>query len=150
MSDTYLYLRFHVIFSTKDRLPLIREEWRNDLYSYLGGIVRHDRGKLIEANGRPDHVHLLLSTRADQSIAAMVRLLKSNSSRWIHHERYPRRPFQWQDGYGAFTVSPSAEARVARYIARQAIHHQRADFKTEFRGFLKAHGIEYDERYIWK
>ncbi len=145
MSDTYLYLRFHVIFSTKNRLPLIRDEWRTDLYSYFGGIIRHERGKLIEVNGCPDHVHLLFSTRADQSIADMVRLVKANSSRWIHHEPSPRRPFQWQDGYGAFTVSPSAEARVARYIARQAIHHRRMDYKEEFRTFLKAHHIEYDE-----
>ncbi|MDD5541664.1 MAG: IS200/IS605 family transposase [Acidobacteriia bacterium] len=150
MGDTYLYLRFHVIVSTKDRLPLISEEWRKDLYSYMGGIIRHERGKLIEANGRPDHVHLLLSTRADQSIAEILRLIKTDSSRWIKGECSPRRNFHWQDGYGAFTVSASAEARVARYIVGQTKHHQRVDFKTEFREFLRAHHIEYDERYIWK
>ena len=147
---SYTCLRFHVTFSTKDRRPLIRSEWKEELYRYLGGIIRGERGRLLAADGVADHVHLYLSTRADQSIADLVRRVKANSSGWMHSRWKEARGFFWQEKYGAFTVSRGDEARIVQYIKNQVKHHERVDFKEEFRRLLEKHGIEFDERYIWK
>jgi putative transposase len=147
---SYTFLRFHVTFSTKDRQPLIRPEWKPELYRYIGGIVGGERGRLLAADGVADHVHLYLSTRADQSIADLLMRVKSHSSGWIHQRWAEARGFYWQEKYGAFTVSRGDEARVMEYIQNQVKHHEREDFKTEFRRLLQEHGIEFDERYIWK
>jgi putative transposase len=150
MSGTYTNLLYHVVFSTKNRRPLITEAIRDDLYHYLGGIIRGEGGTLLEVNGMPDHVHLLAKLRPTIAIADMLRLLKANSSKWLNEEKQQRSRFGWQDGYSAFSVSESQVARVRAYIQRQAQHHRQTDFKTELIALLDKHCIEYDKRYIWK
>jgi putative transposase len=147
--NSYTSLRYHVTFSTKDCFPWITEDWRTDLYRYLGGIIRGQQGKLIEIGGRPDHVHLIFSMRADQTLSEMLRQIKSDSSKWIHGRWVRRRGFGWQRGYGGFTVSRSREERMAAYIRNQETHHRKRTFQEEFIKLLKAHGVEYDEKYIW-
>ena len=148
MASTLTNLLYHVVFSTKGRMPLIRSEIREPLYRYLGGIVRNQKGKLIEIGGVADHVHLLVRFPASRAVSDMLRDLKSDSSKWLNRER-PRDRFAWQTGYGAFTVSQSQVGTVRRYIRGQEEHHRRHSFKEELLGLLKKHGIEYDERYLW-
>jgi REP-associated tyrosine transposase len=149
MAHTFANLLTHVIFSTKDRLPLLTPDLRADMLAYLGGITRKLHGKLIESKARPDHVHCLLSLPATLAVAEALRVLKSNSSLWAHETRH-RTNFAWQTGYGAFSVSQSNAPAVVRYIRSQDEHHCMVSFQEEFIAFLKRHGIAYDERYIWE
>jgi REP element-mobilizing transposase RayT len=148
MSHTYTNLLSHVIFSTKDREPLITARLDDDLLAYLGGIVRELGGALRAANARPDHVHLLCSLPPMVAMADALRGVKTNFARWVHRSRNYA-DFEWQTGYGAFSVSHSLAPAVVRYIGDQEKHHRRVTFQEELIAFLKKHGIAYDERYIW-
>ena len=142
-------LLIHFVWSTAGREPWITSEWNEELYKYIGGVVRNKKASLLAAGGMSDHIHLYASLPSTISLAQMVGAVKANSSRWIHENFRTRRGFAWQEGYGAFSVSKSAEPDVMRYINHQAEHHSRRDFKSEFVELLNRHGIEYDERYIW-
>ena len=148
MPHTFTSLLTHIIFSTKDRLHLIDDDLRPHLHAYLGGIVRELKGTPLIINGTDDHVHLLIALPPTVSLSDTLRVIKTNSSRWAHETR--RRPFAWQSGYGAFSVSRSNVAAVTHYIAQQEEHHRKVSFKEEFISFLKKHEIEFDERYIWE
>jgi putative transposase len=150
MAHTFANLLTHVIFSTKDREALIDEALKHDLLAYMGGIVRELQGKVSAANSMPDHVHMLMSLPPGVAVARAVRIVKTNSSRWVHQAHSRRRGFAWQTGYGAFSVSPSNAAAVVKYIREQERHHHRLSFQEEFISFLKKSGIPYDERYIWE
>jgi REP element-mobilizing transposase RayT len=149
MASTLTNLLYHIVFSTKHRHPIITKAIRDDLYAYIGGIVRGEGGVLLEIGGMPDHVHLVVRFRAEPSVATMLRKIKSKSSQWLNAK--PNRPgrFQWQVGYGAFTVSASQLAKVRNYVRNQEQHNRRATFQDEFRQLLMRNGIEYNERYIW-
>jgi len=149
MAHTFTNLHSHLIFSTKDRLPSITPELKPRLHAYMGGIIRSLHGIPLAIDGPADHVHLLIKTPATASIADVLRVLKTNSSKWVH-ETFPHSEFAWQTGYGAFSVSYSAVDSVRKYIASQEEHHKQVSFQEEFIAFLKRHGIEYDERYIWE
>lgn len=148
MPGTYTRLLVHVIFSTKRREPLITPDLHPRLHAYLGGIVRTEKGIAHAVGGTTDHVHLLIGLRPDRSAADIVRAAKGRSSAWVH-EKFPRlRSFYWQDGYGAFTVSPSQFEAVNRYILNQEQHHRRRTFEEEYVRLLEASGVEYDKRYV--
>ena len=149
MPSTYTSLHYHIIFSTKQRRPFITSDLGPRLYDYIGGIIRHEKGILRCAGGVADHVHLLATLPPTRAISDWMRVIKSNSSGWIHETFPDQRAFGWQDGYGAFTVSKSGLADVERYIAGQEEHHRRVSFKEEFVEFLRRNEIEYDERYLW-
>ena len=149
MTQTLANLLFHAIFSTKDRTPSIGAKLKPDLLAYLGGIARELGGKLLAANGTADHVHLLLSLPPTLTLADAMRVIKTNSSRWVHATRGGTQSFAWQAGYGAFSVSQSNLSQVIRYIQAQGKHHRRVSFQEELVAFLRKHKIEYDERYIW-
>lgn len=135
---------YHMVFGTKDRVPLITAEVEDRLYPFMGGIVRDLRCSLLAVNGMPDHVHLLVRFRADLSIPDLVRHIKSRSSKWIHETFPALGHFSWQEGYGGFTVSKSAVPSVEDYIRRQKEHHRRWDFDAEFKELLRLHAIEFD------
>jgi putative transposase len=149
MPSSFTGLHYHLIFSTKDRAPLISPALRERLYPYIGGILREQRGELVEIGGVADHVHLVARLHAMTAPAEVLRVVKANSSKWVHEE-LGERQFGWQDGYGAFTVSLSNLATVRRYVRDQENHHQKTTFQEEFVEFLKRHEISYDERYIWR
>jgi putative transposase len=140
----------HFIFSTKDRVPYIDAELKPRLLAYMGGIVNELGGEPLIINGVADHVHLLVRLRPAVAPAELLRVLKTNSSRWVHEEWKSRSAFGWQTGYGAFSVSESNVRRVSRYIAEQEEHHRKVSFQEEFMTFLRKHRIDYDERYIWE
>jgi putative transposase len=150
MANTYTKLLYHVIFSTKRREPLITDDLRDDLYSYIGGILRGQSGALLEIGGIADHIHLAIRIRPDISVSDIVRLIKSNSSKWVNERPGARQGrFAWQEGYGAFTVSPSQLPGVCRYVQGQEDHHRTKTLQEEFVEFLKRHEIEFDETYLW-
>jgi len=136
---------YHIVFGTKDRFPLISESWEAELYRYLAGIVKNHRGDLIEINGTPDHVHLLV--RLDPGdFPAFMRELKASSSKWAKRHQSK---FSWQRRYGAFTVSESAADAVRDYIRNQKAHHRKRTFEEEYVELLRRHNVEFDETYLW-
>lgn len=147
MSDTSGNILLHMIFSTHGRLPRIKSDFRADLFAYLGGIIREMDGTALIVNGAADHVHMLLRIRPAQSSAQVMRVVKANSSRWVHKKRDPK--FAWQTGYDVFSVSESNVAAVTKYIAEQEEHHRKHSFQEEFVAFLVRNSVAYDERYIW-
>jgi REP element-mobilizing transposase RayT len=138
MSDSYTNLLYHLVFSTKDRRPLITPEYELRLHEYIS----------LELNGTEDHLHLLAKLRPDRALSDVLRKLKANASGWMHNVFPELRDFSWQRGYGAFTVSQSNVEEVRNYIRRQKEHHAKISFRDEFIQFLKANGIEFDERYV--
>ncbi len=147
MSHTSGNILLHFIFSTHGRRPLIKPDFRAHLFAYLGGIIREMDGTALIINGTADHVHMLVRARPTHSPAEIARVVKSNSSRWVHEKLDPE--FAWQTGYGVFSVSESNVAAVTKYIAEQEEHHQKHSFQEEFVAFLKKNNVACDERYIW-
>jgi putative transposase len=149
MASTLTNLLYHIVFSTKHREPIITAPIRVELYKYMGGIIRGESGTLLEIGGIQDHVHLVTRFKTEPSVATMVKIVKSKSSKWLNE--HPKRPsrFEWQRGYAAFTVSMSQLEIVRRYVRNQEQHHRRKTFQQELRQLLDKHGVEYDERYIW-
>ncbi|MEY2465524.1 MAG: REP-associated tyrosine transposase [Verrucomicrobiota bacterium] len=148
MPSTHLSLHYHIVFSTKDRHPFIADEWRNRLHEYIGGLIRAADGIPEAIGGTADHVHVLAGLRATHALASFVQDIKQSSSRWIH-ETIGLKDFAWQQGYAAFTVSVSNCAAVKEYIANQAEHHRSKTFQDEYVMFLKKHGVDYEEKYLW-
>jgi putative transposase len=150
MAHTFAHLLTHIVFSTKDRRPLLDAELKSRLFPYLGGIIRARGGKAIIINGLTDHVHILASLAAKHSLSDLMRELKADSTGWIHKNFPNHREFAWQIGYGAFSVSHSNLAEVEKYIAHQEEHHRKISFQEELVAFLQKHEIEYDERFLWE
>jgi putative transposase len=132
MSHTYTNLLSHVVFSTKDRQPLIDAELKPRLLGYMNGIANENGGSVLSLNAMPDHLHLLWELPATISMSESLRVLKTNSSRWVRETFGSRKQFAWQTGYGAFSVSRSNVSAVARYVESQEIHHQKRTFDAEF------------------
>ena len=150
MAHTFTNLLTHVVFSTPGRRPLLSNAIRNDIHAYLGGILRELHVHPIMIGGTSDHVHILMRLPADLSAVDCLRVVKTNSSRWIK-ERWPeRRLFAWQGGYAAFSVSESSRTTVVRYIRDQEQHHRRITFQDEFLALLTKHGIIFNERDVWQ
>jgi putative transposase len=147
---SYVSAYFHCVFSTKERRSFIKPELRERLWPFLGGIARQNNMKAIEIGGVEDHVHMLLSLPATLPIAKAMQLIKGGSSKWVHETFPDQRLFAWQEEYGAFGVSVSLLDKTIGYIRRQPEHHRKMTFQEEFRMLLKKHGVEFDERYLWK
>jgi REP-associated tyrosine transposase len=148
MASTFTNLLYHIVFSTKDRIPMIQADVRERLYEYMGGIIRGEGGVLLEIGGVPDHVHLLAKLKADTAIADLLRVLKSNSSGWVNDEHLIQGRFAWQTGYAAFSVSESQVGKIRQYLRNQESHHAKVSFKDELIALLKKNRIEYDERFL--
>ncbi|MEX2220073.1 MAG: IS200/IS605 family transposase, partial [Phycisphaerales bacterium] len=131
MPGTYSQILLHVVFSTKHREPWITADLAPRLYSYMGGIIRAEKGVLYEIGGVEDHVHLYLRWRPDEAVSDLMRTVKSRSSSWIHDTFPSLGAFAWQEGYSVFSASKSQEPAVRKYIATQAEHHGSEDFKSE-------------------
>lgn len=149
MANSYVSLVAHIVFSTEGRIPLITADHRESLYEYIGGIVRKERGSLLEIGGMPDHVHLLVRLRASLSLSEMVKQIKGGSSHWMNQSPENIHYFGWQNGYGAFSVSESQIAAVRRYIQNQERHHARRTFRDEMLTLLQKHRIEFEERHVF-
>jgi putative transposase len=147
MPSTFLSLHYHLVFSTKHREPTIAASWRERLHDYLGGIIRGLDGFPQGVGGVADHVHVLVGLKATHCLADVMRELKKASSVWTHEE-IGAKDFAWQEGYAAFTVSPTSRPAVKQYIARQEQHHAQLSFRAELIAMLERAGIEYDPKYL--
>jgi REP element-mobilizing transposase RayT len=137
----------HLVFSTKNREPFIIPEHRDRVFEYLAGTLNARKCPAVLVGGMPDHVHLLFVQARTLALSAVVEEVKKESSKWA--KEVVHRDFYWQNGYGAFSVSPSNVEAVTRYIANQEENHRKRDFKDELRELLRVNGIEWDERYVW-
>lgn len=140
----------HLVFSTKDRRPLIRPPVEQELYAYLVGVCRGLGCPSHQIGGTEDHVHIFFSLSRTLSISGVVEEVKTSSSKWIKTKGPAYRQFAWQKGYGAFSIGQSSAAALRRYILNQRKRHGRVTFQDEFRDLLKKYNVEYDERYVWE
>ena len=150
MANTYTQLYIHLVFAVKHRNALIKKAWKDDLEKYITGIVQNHKHKLLAIGTMPDHIHIFIGMRPAQSISSLIQNVKTESSKWIKDQKFCMSPFAWQEGYGAFSYSKSHVPDVIRYIQNQGIHHRKVTFLDEYRSFLKAFEIEYQEQYIFK
>ena len=148
MPSTHLSLHYHFVFGTKEHKPIIHKSWRPRLHAYLGGIIDTLDAVPEAVGGVADHVHLLVGLRATHCVANVLRELKSVSSQWVHTDIHESN-FEWQEGYGGFTVSPSQREAVKAYILSQDEHHRTRTFREEYLELLKRSGVEFDERYLF-
>ncbi len=140
---------FHVVFSTKYRAPIILNDFKEELYAYVGGIARGEGTQLICIGGMPDHIHMMIKIKPIHSLSDLMQRIKGKSSKWINQKRFTKSKFFWQPGYGGFSVSESQIDKVKTYIRNQGEHHKRKTFQEKFVEMLEKHKIDYDSEYIW-
>lgn len=146
---SYTNLIVHYVFGTKGRRNSIPQAHEEDLFEYIGGIIRNKEGHQIEIGGTPNHVHILTALHQTYSISEVVREVKANSTRFMKEEIPSIETFRWQSEYGAFSVSESKVPEVRKYIQNQKKHHREMTFREEFERLLVNHGIDYDEEFLW-
>jgi REP element-mobilizing transposase RayT len=142
MPNSLAKLQYHVVFSTRQRQPLIRPDLQRELYAYMDGIVRDRKGALVAVGGMPDHVHLLLRLRAYTPVAQILRVLKAGTSKWLKERKGFSGGFAWQRGYGAFSVSESNVPTLKLYIQSQEAHHRKMSSREEMIRILRKHGLQ--------
>jgi putative transposase len=150
MPNTYTQIHLHLIFAVQNRKSLITDSWKDRLYQYITGIVQRNKHKMIIINGMPDHLHIAIGMRPTQSLSDLMQDIKGSSSTWINDNKLAAGKFQWQEGYGAFSYNKSLLPKLIEYIKNQEKHHKKKTFLEEYKDFLKAFDVEYDERYIFK
>ena len=150
MAQSLARLWTHLIFSTKDRFPFLTDKVvRREMHAYLAEMLRKHDCETRIVGGVADHAHALFALSRTHSIASVVKEVKRTSSGWIKNASRRLSKFHWQGGYAAFSVSQSNLGDVIRYIENQEEHHKRVTFQDEYRAFLNAYEVEFDERYIW-
>jgi putative transposase len=150
MANTFSQLYIHLVFAVQGRNNLISKSWKETLYKYISGIILAKNQKLMVVNGMPDHIHLLIGISPTCQISELVNLIKVNSSKWINQQKLVNGKFNWQNGYGVFSVSPSAIDKVIGYIKNQEIHHSKKSFLEEYIDFLESCDIDYKPEFLFK
>ena len=146
---SFTSLTYHIVFGTKYRKRTIREGIQERLYEYIGGTLRAKKGHLIEIGGVEDHLHLLAGLSPSIAVSDVIRDVKANSSKWMKDELRVDE-FEWQKGFGAFTVSYDRVEAIRNYIRNQKEHHQTRSFQDEYVDFLQRHGIEFRLEYLFE
>ena len=150
MPQSYTNLIYHLVYSTKERRPLITENRKSRLYDYIGGMIRKRGGICLAIGGMDDHIHILTKLRPDKALSDVLRDIKANSTGWMHEVFPEMKDFMWQRGYGAFTVSHSQVEIVREYVLNQEEHHKKHElFRDKFIKMLNANDFEFDEKYLW-
>lgn len=150
MPNTFTQIYIHIVFSVKNRNALINQTWEDKLYKYITGTVQKMGQKMLRINGMPEHIHFLIGMKPDIAISDLVREVKKSSSSYIKEEKLTKFNFNWQTGFGAFSVSHSQLDKVINYIINQKEHHRKRTFKEEYIELLKKYEIEYDEKYLFE
>jgi len=149
MANTYTQLYFHIVFAVKGRQNHISKNWKDELYKYIAGIISNKNQKLMIINGMPNHLHLLIGTKPNCNLSNIVRDIKANSSKWINERHFVNGKFEWQTGFGAFTLGQSQIPKIVNYIKNQEEHHRVLTFKEEYINFLKAYEVEFKNEYLF-
>ena len=150
MAGTFSKIYYHIIFSTRGRAPFLQKNIKSEVNNYICGIVKSEEGFVYAIGGTADHVHLLCSLPSKKSISEMLQRIKGHSSKWINENTACDQKFNWQNGYGIFTVSHSQVDSVKKYILNQESHHKKISFKDEFRILLEKHDVDFKEEHIWR
>ena len=150
MANTYTQINIHTIFSVKGRENIITKNFREDLFKYLSGILNNNKQFSMAINGYTDHVHLFFELHPTTSISDVIRIVKTNSSKWINENRYVKGKFSWQEGYGAFSYSRSQRDRVINYIMNQERHHRQITFRKEYLQLLEKFEIDFNDHYVFE
>ena len=150
MANTYTQIYIQTVFTVQNNLSLIQPEWQVELYKYITGIVQNNGHKLIAINGMPDHLHLFIGMKPNQSLSDLMQDVKGDSSKWIHEKGFIKGRFEWQAGFGGFSYSISQIDNVVKYIINQPNHHKKKSFIVEYLEFLKKFKVPYDERFVFK
>ena len=149
MGSTLTNILLHIIFSTKDRDPLITSKHKARLHAYIGGIIVREKAVPIDIGGVEDHIHIAVRIKPNDSVSDLVRTIKANSSKWINDSHLSKTYFAWQGGYAAFSVSESQIYKVKDYINNQEEHHRQLTFKDELLKMLEKNNIDFDKKYLW-
>ncbi len=150
MPNTYTQIYLQFVFAIKYRDKVIQSSWKDKLYQYITGIIQNNGHKLIIINGMPDHLHIFIGMKPNQSVSDLLQDIKRSSSIWINENKFIKGKFEWQEGYGAFSYSKSQIKNVIAYIENQEEHHKKESFREEYIDFLQKFEIAYDEKYIFK
>lgn len=150
MANTYTQLYFHVVFAVKGRANCIFKSWKDELYKYIHGIIQGNNQKLIAINGMPDHIHLLIDMKPNANLSDLIRDVKANSSQFINNKKFVAGRFEWQEGFGAFTLGHSQLQKTINYNMNQEEHHHKITFQEEYTAFLKLFEIDFKHEYIFK
>ena len=150
MPNTYTQLYVHLVFAVKYREALITKKWKAELHQYVTGIFQKNDHKMHQINSALDHIHIFIGVNPNQSLSSLVQNVKTESSKWIKEKKFCSTAFAWQEGYGAFSYSKSHVSTVIAYIQNQELHHSKETFLEEYRKFLVAFDIKYDEQYLFK
>lgn len=150
MANTYTQLYIQFIFAVQSRKCVINPEWETQLYKYITGIAQNHEHKMIAINGMPDHVHVFIGLNPKESPSNCMKIMKQSSSEWINKERLTSSRFSWQEGFGAFSYGRSQIDAVYKYIEKQKDHHQKKSFINEYKEFLKAYDIHFEDKYLFK
>jgi len=150
MANTYTQINIHAIFSIKGRENIITQNFREDLFKYISGILNQNKQYSLAVNGYKDHVHLFFELHPTKALADIIRIVKTNSSKWINENRFVKGKFAWQEGYGAFSHSRSQRDDVIKYIMNQEKHHGKRTFREEYLDLLEKFKIDFDDHYVFE
>ena len=146
--STYIQIYYHIVFSTKNRIPCLLNAQHENLFRYIWGILKNNDCHLYRINAVLDHIHLFTRLHPGKSLSDLVKTIKSSSTIWIKKHTVFKEFSHWQEGYGAFTHSNKEKGRIIKYIKNQENHHKTISFKDELQALLDEAGIKYDERYL--
>jgi REP element-mobilizing transposase RayT len=147
MPQSLSRILLHLVFSTKNRIPMINKETGSQLHAYFTGILKNLKCPSLQVGGTEDHVHILCCLSRTIAVSDLLEEIKKSSSKWMKTKDVQN--FFWQTGYGAFSIGESQIDKLTRYIQSQHEHHKKFTFQDEYRKFLKLYNIDYDERYVW-
>ncbi len=151
MPNTYTQITIHAVFAVKGRANIITKGWRDELHSYITGIIRSEKNvKSLAVGGWKDHVHILIGLPPTLAVSDLLQKVKQNSSKWINEKKFTLGKFQWQEGFGAFSHSRSQRNNVINYIMNQEEHHKNITFREEYLDMLKKFDVDYDEKYVFE
>ena len=150
MANTYTQINIHAVFSVKGRGNLLTQNFRESLFKYLSGILNNEKQFSLAVNGYLDHVHLLFEQHPTTALSDIMRVAKTNSSKWINKNKFVKGQFEWQDGYGAFSYSRSQRNNVIQYIINQENHHKKITFREEYMDLLKKFEIPFEGKYVFE
>ena len=144
MSHSYNKIWIHAVWSTKERLPIIKTEIETVIFAFISNQFKESGCPVRIINGMPDHIHCLFLLNPQKSISEVIKQIKGSSSHFINKENLIKEKFSWQTGYSAFSVSESAVDKVYKYITNQKQHHQKRTFQKEYEEFLELHDLKMD------
>ena len=149
MANTYTQLNIQAIFSVKGRDNIITNNFKDDLFKYIAGILKNNNQYSLIVNGHRDHIHIFFELNPSYALSDIMRIVKANSSKWINNNKFLPGHFEWQEGYGAFSYSRSQRNHVINYIKKQEEHHKNQSFQREYMDLLKKFDIQFNSHYIF-